>query len=86
MVPSWGRVGTKMLEFVLRHRLNVTTLHTHMRAAIVSEVAGTTRDRVARRIDLSGVVVEWIDTPGIRASDDPIERAAIEARRVFCAY
>lgn len=48
-------------------------------AAIVSEVAGTTRDRVARRIDLSGVVVEWIDTPGIRASDDPIERAAIEA-------
>lgn len=47
-------------------------------AAIVSEMPGTTRDRVTRFLDLGGVVVEWIDTPGLRETDDPIERAAIE--------
>lgn len=47
------------------------------RVAIVSPMAGTTRDRVARVLELDGVVVEWIDTPGLRESDDEIERAAI---------
>jgi small GTP-binding protein len=48
-------------------------------AAIVSALPGTTRDRVSRRIEFGGVVVEWIDTPGLRDSDDPIEQAAIAA-------
>ncbi len=47
-------------------------------AAIVSEMPGTTRDRVTRLIELAGVVIEWVDTPGLRDTDDPIERAAIE--------
>ena len=33
--------------------------------AIVADVAGTTRDHVGVMIDLAGVVVRWIDTPGI---------------------
>lgn len=48
-------------------------------ASIVSELAGTTRDRVSRRIDLAGVVVDWIDTPGLRETDDAIERTAIRS-------
>ena len=48
-------------------------------AAIVADRPGTTRDRVSRRLDLRGVVVEWIDTPGLRETDDPIEQAAIQA-------
>jgi len=48
-------------------------------AAIVSAMPGTTRDRVSRRIEFGGVVVEWIDTPGLRETDDPIEQAAIDA-------
>ncbi|MCP4833337.1 MAG: GTP-binding protein [Phycisphaera sp.] len=48
-------------------------------AAIVADRPGTTRDRVSRRLDLGGVVVEWIDTPGLRETDDPIELAAIQA-------
>ena len=48
-------------------------------AAIVTDQPGTTRDRVSRRLDLAGVVVEWIDTPGLRKTEDPIERAAIDA-------
>ena len=48
-------------------------------AAIVADRPGTTRDRVSRRLDLRGVVVEWIDTPGLRETDDLIEQAAIQA-------
>ena len=33
--------------------------------AIVADVAGTTRDHVGVMIDLGGLVVRWIDTPGI---------------------
>lgn len=47
--------------------------------AMVSSTPGTTRDRVSALLDLNGVVIEWIDTPGLRESDDPIERAAIKA-------
>lgn len=48
-------------------------------ASIVTDRPGTTRDRVSRHLDLSGVVVEWVDTPGLRETPDPIERKAIEA-------
>ena len=44
--------------------------------AIAMDFAGTTRDAVAARVELDGLVVDWFDTPGIRASDDEIERAA----------
>ena len=47
--------------------------------AIVSDLPGTTRDRIAALLELDGVVVEWIDTPGIRDSEDPVETAAIAA-------
>ncbi len=44
--------------------------------AIAMDFAGTTRDAVAARVELDGLVVDWFDTPGIRASDDEVERAA----------
>ena len=47
-------------------------------AAIVSPQAGTTRDRIGALIDIGGLVVQWIDTPGHRESDDPLEQEAIE--------
>ena len=33
--------------------------------AIVADIAGTTRDHVGVLVDLAGLVVRWIDTPGI---------------------
>jgi tRNA modification GTPase len=45
--------------------------------AITSPEPGTTRDHVAARVDLEGLVVDWFDTPGIRVSDDPIEQEAL---------
>ncbi|MSR70337.1 MAG: GTP-binding protein [Phycisphaerales bacterium] len=44
--------------------------------AIAMDFAGTTRDAVAARVELDGLVVDWFDTPGIRCSADEVERAA----------
>lgn len=44
--------------------------------AIAMDFAGTTRDTVAARVELDGLVVDWFDTPGIRDTDDPVEAAA----------
>lgn len=49
--------------------------------AIVHDEPGTTRDFTSTRIDLAGLVVEWLDCPGLRDAADPIERAAIEIAR-----
>lgn len=35
--------------------------------AVVADQAGTTRDHVGALIDLGGVVVRWVDTPGLEA-------------------
>ena len=45
--------------------------------SIASPEPGTTRDAVSTRVDLDGLVVEWLDLPGLRETDDPIEGAAI---------
>lgn len=46
--------------------------------AMVSEVAGTTRDVIEETIDLGGVRFRFLDTAGIRATDDRLERMGIE--------
>lgn len=45
--------------------------------AIVSEIAGTTRDVIEVRLDLGGYPVIVADTAGIRESDDPIEQEGV---------
>jgi tRNA modification GTPase len=46
--------------------------------AIVTPIAGTTRDRVTQAIAIDGVPLNIIDTAGLRETDDPIERIGIE--------
>ncbi len=46
--------------------------------AIVTPIAGTTRDLVEESMLLDGVHTKFIDTAGIRASSDAIEQAGIE--------
>lgn len=46
--------------------------------AIVTPVPGTTRDKVAQTIQIEGVPVHVIDTAGLRATEDAIERIGIE--------
>jgi tRNA modification GTPase len=54
--------------------------------AIVSEIAGTTRDVIEETFAIDGVPVRVLDTAGLRASDDAIERIGIDrARRALGA-
>ena len=45
--------------------------------AIVSNIAGTTRDTVEESIQLAGLALRLIDTAGMRESSDVIEQAGI---------
>ena len=46
--------------------------------AIVTPIAGTTRDRIAQQVQVHGIALNVIDTAGLRPTDDPIERLGIE--------
>ena len=46
--------------------------------AIVTPIAGTTRDKVQETIQINGVPLHVIDTAGLRESDDAVERIGIE--------
>ena len=46
--------------------------------AIVTPIAGTTRDKVQQTIQIDGVPLHIIDTAGLRQSDDEVEKIGIE--------
>ena len=49
--------------------------------AIVSDIAGTTRDSIEDEITLEGVCFRFIDTAGIRQTEDTIEKIGIKKTR-----
>lgn len=49
--------------------------------AIVSDIAGTTRDTVEETMVLGGILYRFIDTAGIRETDDRIEQMGIARSR-----
>lgn len=46
--------------------------------ALVSDIAGTTRDILELRVDLRGLAVTFLDTAGLRESQDPVETMGVE--------
>ncbi|MBR4064404.1 MAG: tRNA uridine-5-carboxymethylaminomethyl(34) synthesis GTPase MnmE [Tidjanibacter sp.] len=49
--------------------------------AIVSEVAGTTRDVIEEHLNIDGVDFRFIDTAGLHQSDDQLEQMGMERSR-----
>lgn len=50
----------------------------HEERAIVTEIAGTTRDIITEAVNLDGVILNLLDTAGIRKTTDEIEKIGIE--------
>lgn len=50
-------------------------------AAIVTEIAGTTRDILREQIDIDGLAVELVDTAGLRENPDKVEEEGIRRAR-----
>lgn len=51
---------------------------TNKERAIVTEIAGTTRDTIEETISYEGLTIRLIDTAGIRSTDEVIEREGIK--------
>ena len=46
--------------------------------AIVSDIAGTTRDTIEDELNINGIIFRFIDTAGIRETADIIEAKGVE--------
>jgi tRNA modification GTPase len=81
-----GRILREGLRVVIAGRPNVgksSLLNALLGTdrAIVTPVAGTTRDTIEERASIGGVALHLVDTAGLSSTDDPIERVGVERSR-----
>jgi tRNA modification GTPase len=81
-----GRILREGLRVAIVGRPNVgksSLLNALLRTerAIVTPIAGTTRDTIEERASLGGVALHLVDTAGLTPSEDPIERIGVQRSR-----
>jgi tRNA modification GTPase len=79
---SQGAILREGLKVVLAGRPNVgksslLNALAQVEVAIVTPIAGTTRDKVSQTIQIEGIALHVVDTAGLRATEDEIERIGI---------
>ena len=99
LASTWrtGRAAAEGIPTVRCGRANVgkSALYNCLvgrEAAIVTDIAGTTRDMLTETVELGGVTLRLADTAGLRETDDPVEsigvgraREALEAAELVLA-
>lgn len=78
-----GRILSEGVKTVILGKPNVgksslLNILTGFDRAIVTEIAGTTRDTIEEDINIGGVYLHIIDTAGIRKSDDLVEQIGVK--------
>lgn len=83
-----GRILSEGLETAIVGKPNVgksSLLNALLREerAIVTDIPGTTRDSIEEYVNIGGVPLKIIDTAGIRATDDAVERIGVKKARAY---